>query len=425
MAYVQLGDICNIVKGEIGITKAIPGDYPMVTTGEFRKSHNKFQLETKAILVPLVSATGHGHASIKRIHYQEGKFAFGSILAACIPKNENYSAKFLYIYFNLMKDYVLVPLMKGSANVSLTLGNLKKAKVPNISLEKQLKIVELYSEIKIEQDKAVDLLVNQKDDIASLRQAILEEALDGKLTAVWRSKNTNTEPVSELLKHIQAEKDELIAQKKIKNKHKLHQKAKKEPTFHVPDSWEIRRFWDVIWCYRGHNPPKSKFIDSPREGYVRFVQITDFKTDNRAVYVPKSHKLKRVKKGEILMAAYRHIGKLSRDMEGAFNVALCKVNCIKPYNIDFLEMLIGSKLVKGELLAESGRSHIPSMHSDHLLSLWIPIPPIEEQKVIVKEVNALMSLCNSLEQEIKQSQENSEQLMRSTLREVFEGKKAI
>ena len=139
MAYVQLGDICNVVKGEIGITKAIPGDYPMVTTGEFRKSHNKFQLDTKAVLVPLVSATGHGHASIKRIHYQEGKFAFGSILAACIPKNENYSAKFLYIYFNLMKDYVLVPLMKGSANVSLTLGNLKKAKVPDISLEKQLK----------------------------------------------------------------------------------------------------------------------------------------------------------------------------------------------------------------------------------------------------------------------------------------------
>ena len=47
MAYVQLGDICNIVKGEIGITKAIPGDFPMVTTGEFRKSHNKFQLFLK------------------------------------------------------------------------------------------------------------------------------------------------------------------------------------------------------------------------------------------------------------------------------------------------------------------------------------------------------------------------------------------
>ena len=64
MAYIQLGDVCNVVKGEIGITKAIPGEYPMVTTGEERKSHNSFQLDTKAVLVPLVSATGHGHASI-------------------------------------------------------------------------------------------------------------------------------------------------------------------------------------------------------------------------------------------------------------------------------------------------------------------------------------------------------------------------
>ncbi len=165
MAYIQLGDICSVVKGEIGITKAISGQYPMVTTGEVRKSHNKFQLDTNAVLIPLVSGTGHGHASIKRVHYQEGKFAFGSIMAACVPKDKRYSAKFLYIYFNLMKDYVLVPLMKGSANVSLTLGNLKTAKVPDISLKLQLEIVDLYSKLKVEEDKVKSLLSKQKDDI--------------------------------------------------------------------------------------------------------------------------------------------------------------------------------------------------------------------------------------------------------------------
>ena len=161
MAYIELGDICDISKGEIGITKAIPGEYPMVTTGAERKSHNEFQLDTEAVLVPLVSATGHGHASIKRIHFQEGKFAFGSILAACVPKDNRYSAKFLYIYFQLMKDYILVPLMKGSANVSLTLGNLKTAKVPDISREMQESIVKLYSTLKIEQDEAIGILSNQ------------------------------------------------------------------------------------------------------------------------------------------------------------------------------------------------------------------------------------------------------------------------
>lgn len=267
----------------------------------------------------------------------------------------------------------------------------------------------------------------EKDNVKQLRNTILQLAVQGKLTEKWRRCHPElvegSHHASELLKRIQIEKQALIAQKKIKTKHKLHQKAKKEPTFSVPGSWETKRFWDVIWCFRGHNPPKSEFIDEPRDGYVRFVQITDFKTDTRAVYVPDSHKLKRVKKGEILMAAYRHIGKLSRKMEGAFNVALCKVNCIEPYNIDFLEMLIGTSLVKGELLAESERGHIPSMHSDHLLSLWIPIPPLEEQKAIVKEVNSLMALCDSLEEHIQNSQTQIEQLMQSCLRAVFEEEK--
>jgi type I restriction enzyme S subunit len=44
-------------------------------------------------------------------------------------------------------------------------------------------------------------------------------------------------------------------------------------------------------------------------------------------------------------------------------------------------------------------------------------------KVILEKVTALMGLCDSLEQEVKQSQEHSAQLMQRCLREVFEGKK--
>ena len=259
----------------------------------------------------------------------------------------------------------------------------------------------------------------EKKNIKSLRETILQFAVQGKLTTKWREENPCVEHASELLKRIEAEKQQLIAENKIKTTHKLHRKAKKEASFKVPKSWECRRFWDVIWCFRGHNPPKSEFIDKPREGYVRFVQITDFKTDLKAVYVPETHKLKRVKKGEILMAAYRHIGKLSRRMEGAFNVALCKINCIKPFDINFLELLIGTPIVKGELLSESERGHIPSMHSDHLLSLWIPIPPLEEQQIIVEKVNSLMVLCDELEQQTENSQTQIEQLMQSCLKEVF------
>ena len=53
-------------------------------------------------------------------------------------------------------------------------------------------------------------------------------------------------------------------------------------------------------------------------------------------------------------------------------------------------------------------------------SLPISLPPLKEQKVIVKKVNALMGLCDTLEQEVRQGQAYSEQLMQSVLKEVFE-----
>ncbi|NRR92392.1 hypothetical protein HSX10_12515 [Winogradskyella undariae] len=48
-----------------------------------------------------------------------------------------------------------------------------------------------------------------------------------------------------------------------------------------------------------------------------------------------------------------------------------------------------------------------------------------KQKVIVKKVNALMDLCDRLEQDVQQSQEYSAVLMRCCLWEVFEGEKEL
>ena len=96
---IRLGDYCDIIKGGIGIKKAIPGEFPLVVTAEKRQSHNEYQFDTTAVIIPLVSSTGHGHASIKRLHYQEGKFALGTILCAVLIKDTTIiNPRFLYIF---------------------------------------------------------------------------------------------------------------------------------------------------------------------------------------------------------------------------------------------------------------------------------------------------------------------------------------
>lgn len=140
----RLGDLCKIVKGETPIKQAIPGRYPLVVTAAERASHETFQFDCRAVIVPLVSSTGHGHASIKRINYQEGKFALGSILCAVIPNDEKrLNAKFLHVYFSYFKDQLIVPLMKGSANVSLSIGTLADLKIIVPPMDVQKRVISL------------------------------------------------------------------------------------------------------------------------------------------------------------------------------------------------------------------------------------------------------------------------------------------
>ncbi|MCF8274941.1 MAG: restriction endonuclease subunit S [Flavobacteriaceae bacterium] len=60
-----------------------------------------------------------------------------------------------------------------------------------------------------------------------------------------------------------------------------------------------------------------------------------------------------------------------------------------------------------------------SINGTNLKKVVVPIFSLEEQKAIVQKVNALIGFCDELEQVVQQSQEQSEQLMQSCLKEVF------
>ena len=81
------------------------------------------------------------------MHYQKGKFALGTILCAVVPNNPNeLDARFLHQYLQFYKDKILVPLMKGAANVSLSMKDIAKVEIPLPSIEKQHELSELFVE---------------------------------------------------------------------------------------------------------------------------------------------------------------------------------------------------------------------------------------------------------------------------------------
>jgi len=177
-----IDELCDVFKGSTGIKKAIEGEYPLVTTSMLRGSHIDYQFDTEAVCIPLVSSSGHGHASLKRVHYQSGKFALGSILAAVVPKEKSeISAKYLFYYLNNFKDKLLVPLMKGMANVSLSVTKIKGVKIKVPTIEKQEELIYLMQKCEALRETLEKSSVDAENMIiTSINEALLGNKLEEK-----------------------------------------------------------------------------------------------------------------------------------------------------------------------------------------------------------------------------------------------------
>jgi restriction endonuclease S subunit len=142
VARVRLDQLCNIRKGKSSSTKTETGPYPLYVTAEDAKSSKDFDFEGSGVAVPLISARGHGRAEVKRVHLVEGKFALANLLAFVEPKDEKVlNAKFLhYILSGSLNE--LANLMRGAANVGMSLGDLSGFKIPQPPITEQLQIVE-------------------------------------------------------------------------------------------------------------------------------------------------------------------------------------------------------------------------------------------------------------------------------------------
>lgn len=145
---VKLGELCSLTKGASPISKTTPGPYPLVTTGEVHKTSASYQFDCEAVCVPTISSTGHGHASLKRVHYQAGKFAVGNLLVAAVVKDPStLSTRYLAHYLMHSKDRLIVPLMTGVANMSISLERLASVPVEFPTLAEQERIVEVLDEL--------------------------------------------------------------------------------------------------------------------------------------------------------------------------------------------------------------------------------------------------------------------------------------
>ena len=434
MEFVKLKELCVFEKGSTGLAKAEPGDYPLVTTGAERKSCTAYQFDAKAVCIPLVSSTGHGHASLKNVHYQEGKFALGSILVALTSKDDKrLNIQFLHLYLSQLKDQVLVPLMSGAANVALSVKKIQGIEIPLPTIEKQHEIVERFKSIVIEEDELKSELTHQQALLKTLRQQILQEAIEGKLTVGWREQNPDVEPASELLKRISAEKTQLVNDKKIKAQKPLPPITDEEKPFDLPQGWVWCRLGNIItdtdsgWSPQCKNSPASAgswgVLKTTAVQYMNFLWEENKELPESLEGRPKIA----VESGDILIT---RAGPANR-------VGICALVRAAPPNLmlsdkiirfhpiivsgEFIELFIGSDIFQEIIrLFKTGMAQSQvNISQSNLKKACICLPPFYEQQAIVAQVKNLLTLCDLLETQVTQNQSYAEQLMQAVLKEAF------
>ncbi|MCA6522114.1 MAG: restriction endonuclease subunit S [Pseudanabaena sp. M135S2SP2A07QC] len=427
-----IGELCNIVKGETGIASAIAGEYPLVVTAKERKTSATYQFDTQAVCIPLVSSSGHGKKSLNYVHYQEGKFALGTILAAVIPKNNHeISADFLHQYLLFYKDIKIVPLMRGAANVSLAVKDIAKIEIPLPPIDEQKDFIVFFNKLQKFNEDLVQEFDKQEKYVSQLKQAILQEAIAGQLTAEWRTQNPMQKDnpdtdAAALLAKIKAEKQQLIADGNLKKENILPEISPDKIPFILPNTWvwcplgEVTHFID----YRGKTPTK---ITSG----IRLITAKNVKQGYLSLspdeYISEQEYEERMTRG------YPQLGDVFFTTEAPLGNA-CLNNLDEPISMgqriitirsiaflsSYLLKVILSPAIQKEIDIRKTGVTAQGIKSKRLVEVPFPLPPLAEQKAIVEKVDKLMNIIDQLEQQIKHRKQLAENLMQTVLREAFE-----
>ncbi len=153
----------------------------------------------------------------------------------------------------------------------------------------------------------------------------------------------------------------------------------------VPRGWQVVPFLDAVDLQGGAQPPASTFIDEPRPGYVRLLQIRDFSTDAHKTYIPDTAKLKKVNEDDVLIGRYGSasgdkakdsLGRVCRGLGGAYNVALMKLNPVQ-VGREFSLQMVNDPRFYGYLQGVSAKAVQSGFSKSELGQYKVVIPPRE------------------------------------------------
>jgi len=446
----QLGEILSVSSGKGLTSKNMDGGIYPVYGGNGITGYHSVKLfdEEKLIIGRVGVRCGVTHIT-KNESWVTDNALVVNFKSNCFDVNF-FKLKLQFENLNKLSNSTAQPVISGTKIYSYSIV------FPPLPIQRAIvsKIESLFSSL----DSGIADLKKAHAQLKIYRQAVLKKAFEGELTKEWREQQEDLPSAEELLEQIKEERqkhyDERIKEWNEKvnlweKREKDGKKPKKPRPLTIPDDpnaehnrkkWLLPKKW--IWTQVGLLCFVTKLAGFEYTDYVNYDEQGDLpvlKAENAGPLGFKKTDFSKVKSDSVKMLTRSQIfgGELLIVFVGAGtgNVAMVPYNqryflgpnigMARPYfklNSKYLELFLQSEIGKSLMMSAVKAVAQPSLSMGTIRQAPVAFPSVTEQNELVKQIDSRLSVCDKVEESIKESLVKAQALRQSILKKAFEGK---
>jgi len=271
--------------------------------------------------------------------------------------------------------------------------------------------------------KNFQLLVDAHNGVQKLRELILQMAIHGNLI----TQDLNEESVFKQLEKIKSDKNQLIQKRKLKLRNISENNDVNILKYKIPSNWCWFRLPEVVFFQEGPGIRNWQF----KSHGIKLLNVQNILPNNKTLFeksdkyvseeeVNEKYEHFLIEEGDLLFAASGGSwGKSAWFYDPGYKIML-NTSTIRlkffsdEFEPNYLKYFLDSSFFKKQMELQLVGMQ-PNFGSTHLGRVYIPIPPLEEQKRIVAKADQLMALCEELEARQQKKQEQRIRLNNAAL----------
>ncbi|EKO3780543.1 restriction endonuclease subunit S [Vibrio metschnikovii] len=258
-----------------------------------------------------------------------------------------------------------------------------------------------------------DTLFTTEESIDQLKQTILQLAVMGKLVP----QDPSDEPAAELLKRIAEEKAQLVEEKKIKTQKALSPISEDEKPFTLPSGWVWTHMDGLFYVSGGLQKTPKRTPVSNHFPYLAVANVQRGRLEldelKRFEVTPEELEQYKLLAGDLMVVegngSENEIGRCavwSEDVPDCLHqnhLIRCRplIPALSFWVLNVLNSPLGINTMKSLAVTSSG---LYNLSVGKIRGIFLPMPPLNEQKRIVNKVKELTSICDQLKAHLNESQ---------------------